>query len=283
MRHLHVTNGDAAGERIRTSGVEGVVLPWRDVLHEGPVPALPSLEETSRVRARFIAGCGWGELAQVDADFRDRDQALCAFRGYAKTTLWFEHDLYDQLQLIQLLHWFSGRELNGAELGLICIGEHPGVEPFHGLGQLTPSQTAALLPTSQPVSAEQLRIGCRAWEAFVSDDPGDLEDLAGRDLEALPFLAPALRRLLEFYPATGDGLSRSERQLLEALADGESELPRLFQVSQSDREESPFMGDSTFLLLVRSLAAGRRALVRFARGPEPGATSRGLTRPASRS
>ena len=39
---LHVTNGDAAGDGIRQAALAeqagDAVLPWRDVLHDGPVP-----------------------------------------------------------------------------------------------------------------------------------------------------------------------------------------------------------------------------------------------------
>src|SRR6185503_56200 len=52
---LHVTNGDVVAERLRAAGFADV-LPWREVLHEGPVPAGSDLHET---RARFLASCGW--------------------------------------------------------------------------------------------------------------------------------------------------------------------------------------------------------------------------------
>jgi hypothetical protein len=59
---LHITNGDSAAEVIRRAGVQGDVLPWRDVLHEGPVPQGLSLEELLGVRARFIAAAGWASF-----------------------------------------------------------------------------------------------------------------------------------------------------------------------------------------------------------------------------
>ena len=36
---LHVTNGDSAANTLRQTALGGAVLPWQDVLHEGPVPA----------------------------------------------------------------------------------------------------------------------------------------------------------------------------------------------------------------------------------------------------
>ncbi len=37
---LHITNGDATLPELRRTGLTGDLLPWRDVLHEGPVPLL---------------------------------------------------------------------------------------------------------------------------------------------------------------------------------------------------------------------------------------------------
>ncbi|MEJ2177800.1 MAG: hypothetical protein P8Y12_07580, partial [Gammaproteobacteria bacterium] len=59
---LHITNGDSTVCLLRAAGIEGEYLPWRDVLHDGPVPGGITLEQLSKVRAKFIAGSGWGEL-----------------------------------------------------------------------------------------------------------------------------------------------------------------------------------------------------------------------------
>jgi hypothetical protein len=104
---LNITNGDCTVKRMAAAGIPGVILPWRDVLHDGPVPAGLSLEQLSAVRAQFISERGWGEPAAIINSFAERDQQLHAYRNYAKTILWFEHDLYDQLQILQLLAWFA--------------------------------------------------------------------------------------------------------------------------------------------------------------------------------
>src|SRR5438477_105048 len=47
------------------AGVEGKIIAWRDVLHEGPVDSSLSLEELSKQRARFIASNNWDDLARA--------------------------------------------------------------------------------------------------------------------------------------------------------------------------------------------------------------------------
>jgi hypothetical protein len=105
---LFITNGDSAAGRIEASGLAGEILPWRDVLHEGPVPCGLSPEELSDVRARFLAERGWTSLAEARRDFARRDATLAGYGDHEEVVLFFEHDLYDQLQLIQVLDWFVG-------------------------------------------------------------------------------------------------------------------------------------------------------------------------------
>ena len=115
-RILIITNGDSAVDTLKEAGIVADFLPWRDVLHDGPVPANLTLEELSLIRAKFISELGWGEHEDVMNNFQDRDSKLTTFRDYEEVILWFEHDLYDQLQLIQLLDWFSQQELDGTKL-----------------------------------------------------------------------------------------------------------------------------------------------------------------------
>ena len=111
---LNITNGDVAADRIRRSRIPGEVLVWRDVLHEGPVPGGLSLEELSDVRAHFLAGCPWGlSEPSVREQFARRDEHLRRWADYEDVVLWFEHDLYDQLQLLQLLDWFADTDADG--------------------------------------------------------------------------------------------------------------------------------------------------------------------------
>lgn len=56
MTDLVITNGDAAGELLRRSLPGAEVLPWRDVLHEGPIPLTGTLETLTAGRIEYLAG-----------------------------------------------------------------------------------------------------------------------------------------------------------------------------------------------------------------------------------
>lgn len=257
---LHVTNGDATATKMRESGIGGTVLPWRDVLHEGPVPAGMSLTDLSRRRARFIADAGWAGEAETRRSFGERDAALGRFRDHEAVLLWFEHDLYDQLQLIQILDWFADQERGQTPLGLICVDAVPGYLRFRGLGELRPSDLASLVEAQQPVGAAHFALAKDAWRAFRSPDPRAIESVLADGTAALPFLAGALVRHLEQFPAVGDGLSRTERQVLDLVAADVRAPVRLFEAAQ-DLEERPFMGDTVFWTHLARLTDGPMPLL----------------------
>jgi hypothetical protein len=264
---LHVTNGDAVLAGFRAANIGGEQLAWRDVLHDGPVPMTATLEELSEVRARALAAFGWGAYAELRASFARRDAALARRGEHEEVVLWFEHDLYDQLQLLQLLDWFALHGTGGARLSLIEIGSFPGVEEFYGLGQLDGEQLRQLLPLRQPVTMRQLRTAAAVWRDFRADDPLPLAAWAKTPQEELPFLAPALRRFCEEYPSTRDGLARGERQVLRAVAEG-ARQPEEIYLRSWKAEECPWADSSIFLRLEGLAAATAPAVSREANGYE---------------
>jgi hypothetical protein len=227
---LHVTNGDSAGNTLRQTTLGGAVLSWQDVLHEGPVPALPPAELRA-VRARFLSQCGWGSERSLLESLERRDRLFeHALEADTSVVLWFEHDLYDQLQLLQ---------------ALTLAGDSPLelIQADADLGPLAPDELEALWPRRQPVMLHLRALAREAWDAVCAPEPSGLVELAGRETPALPHLGPALRRLLEELPDAPTGLSRTERQLLEPLLDSPRRPTELYLASQA-REEAVFLGDA---------------------------------------
>ncbi len=142
--------------------------------------------------------------------------------------LWFERDLFDQLQLVQIL---------------AAAGQTPATLVDLGEPTEQPADLASLDRT--PVARDQRELAEQAWSAFREPDPRALAELAATESAALPFLPEALHRLLEELPAVADGLARSERELLEAVAGGANGRHEAFAAFQR-REERPFMGDTVF-------------------------------------
>ena len=253
---LHVTNGDAAAGRIRALGLPGDLLPWRDVLHDGPVPRCADDSELRRVRARFLADCGWTRYEQALDGLESRDFQLGQALESTEVHLWFEPDLYDQLQLLQVLDLI--RRTDGiAEVFLVSSDDF--------LAMASSEQLLAWNEARVRVTEAHLAIGTRVWDAFRASDPLELGRQATQNLQVLPYLGQALKRLIDEYPSVSDGLARSERQALAAIWSGDCTAEEAFRASAA-REEFAYLGDGSFERYLVRLGAGATPLLRFADG-----------------
>lgn len=244
---LHITNGECAARLIREAVPGAEILCWDDVLHEGPVPA-GSTVALREARARFLAACGWALYADAFRSLEERD-ALVA--SAPEVTLWFEHDLFDQLQLLQALDTVRGRTWL--------------VQTDTYLGRMAVEQIASAWESRQPVTDATRDLAARAWAAFRSPDPTEIEAVLGGDTSSMPHLARALTRHLEQFPAFRDGLARTERQILEALAGGARNRREAFLADQK-REAALFMGDAAFDLWILRLLGDRDPLIDEVKG-----------------
>jgi hypothetical protein len=239
---LHVTNGDIVVDLLRRAGLADAGLAWADVLHEGPVPAGLDDAGLRRVRAEFLAGADGVDAPAALARLEARDRVLAANRD-GEYLLWFEADLYDQLQIAQILAAMGDLGVAPGRVTLVCIGEYPGIAHFGGLGELEPAQLGGLLGAAARLTPDALDLGAAAWAALRADHPGDLGAIAASRSPELRFLGEAFDRLSREYPSTRDGLSLTERRLLAATMRDDGAAAGAVFARVGEREARPFLAD----------------------------------------
>lgn len=226
-------------------------------MHDGPVPGNISFSELSIVREEFIIGCGWGTQEDVKKHFAERYNELNSINKYDKVILWFEHDLYDQLHLLQILDWFQENKQNKLELSIICTDRY--------LGALSPDEMNGLFKFEESITEEHLRIANIAWSAFRASSPEQWHDLLDMNTDILPFLKGSIIRLLEEYPSAENGVSRTAQQALRIISEGEARPGRVFGRSQ-ELEDRVFLGDSCFWDILHEFLASSPPLLELPKG-----------------
>ncbi len=245
---LHVTNGDIVADALAATSLPGTTLVWADVLHAGPLAVEPT--RSRKVRAAFLARHGWGEAAILEAHLERRDALLAeAHREGRPIVLWFEHDLFDQLLLLQLLAALSGAHPGPVEL----------IQTDTHLGSLGRSELEALWPTREPVTTDTLADAAAIWGAVCA---GELEAASAIWCDALPYVEPALERLREERLEP----SRTKRQLLAAFAAGPATASVAYVASQAE-EDAAFLGDAWAYAVIGELVDD--GLVEAADGAAP--------------
>ena len=232
---------------LSAAGVPGTIMAWDDVLHDGPVPGGLAAPKLARVRARFLAGDE--APAPIEARLLERDERLAGASG--RVVLWFEHDLYDQLQLIQVLDRLTGRP----HVEIVPQDTHIATDSREGL--------AGKFGTARKVTTEAVKTAAEVWSTFTAETPEALAaNFRANSPPLLPHLRGALRRWLEMFP-DGNGVGRTERLVLELLGTGPTSGLELFRRTQA-AEEARFRGDWSFWGVLDGLRSG---LIQADKGP----------------
>ncbi len=251
MARLIITNGESAADRMRESGIGQDILCWRDILHEGPAPETETLEDFSAIRAAFLAERGWSDPEQLGQAFTMRDRAVRDHTRFESVLIWLEHDLYDQLQLLQALDFFATEPPRDG-LALIQSGRH--------LGSESPNALKQHLRLMEPVTRLHLDLARMAWRSFRSPSPQAWAALLHFDLNLFPFLRSAILRQLEELPSAANGLTSTEFSILQLIQEGRVSPQSIF-AEFNDREDAQFMGDWSFWHILDQLGMGYSPLI----------------------
>lgn len=193
-------------------------------------------------------------------------EKLAGAESYDAITLWFDGCLLDQSMLCHILTCMRIKSLETVKL--ICVGEFPGIEPFDGLGQLSPEQLASIYDRRQNVTKGQFDFAERVERAFALQDLSELIILAGLRRAPLPWGPSAAARWLQEQPDEATGMGQLEKLALQAVRSGLRTPREIFIYSKAHDTHPVFWGDMTLWTKINNLATRIPPLVKL-KGPIP--------------
>ena len=260
---LHITSGDIAGERIANSTVSGEVFVWHDILYDGPrIPGWPD-EKTLGARARFLERLTGGGLARAsifDTLTAQYDKLKTA-AAYQRIVLWFDACLFDQAMLCHILTCLTVCRIT--EVELLCIDAFTGIDPYNGLGQLSPEQLASMYDSRKPVSPDTFTFAARVDRAFALQDLEDFKRLSALTKSPLPWIPAAIKRWLKEQPDKVTGLGRLEQLALEAVNAGCTKPYQIFSHAAKRDDPPQYWTDISLWARLNGLADREPPLLRI--------------------
>lgn len=220
---MHILNGDGTHHPFSKAGITGDVIIWREGLALGPVSADLNQQIFWDTRMDF-----WKSYDSVTKDLPEYNQIMMpqwhkvlSLDTEAEVTLWFEHDLFCQINLLAILAWVNDSERD-FNLHLISIDRHPAHESFKGMGQLSPHQLAELFRNRVKINKSDLQFASGIWQNYCSSDPMELQSkvLESHFPRSLQFLKDALLLHLHRFPSTFNGANEIENVALDILKTG---------------------------------------------------------------
>jgi len=260
---LHITSGDIAGGSLAKAGLPGEVFVWHDILYDGPRnPGWPN-EDTLSARALFLEETTAGGLdrERVLETLRSQYRKLAEAATHERIVLWFDACLFDQSMLAHILTCMHHKGILKVEL--LCVDAFPGIEPFHGLGQLLPEQLASLYDNRISVNEEQFSFAVLVDKAFATQTSAMLTELSAMTEAPLPWIPAAVTRWIQEQPDTTSGLGRLERLALATVRSGYETPGKIFASVAAADTPPQFWGDTILWAKINGLADCVPPLVRI--------------------
>jgi hypothetical protein len=143
-----------------------------------------------------------------------------SFANYDEVVLWFEYDLFCQVNMLALLHWFNQQDRTGTKVSLICVGKEAGYDKLVALGEINPDRFPELFERRRIMGTQEFAFATDVYEAWCSSDPTDLETYTMLPSNEFPYLANAIRSHFRRFPSLQTGLTEIEQKIIDLINSG---------------------------------------------------------------
>ncbi|WP_222984236.1 DUF1835 domain-containing protein [Flagellimonas meishanensis] len=213
---LHITNGDAFTSRLQSLKIKGDIITWREMLCEGKTLCAVGSESFWKTRFEFLnKNYKISKSWFVEKTLKEY-RSLCNHKQQDQIVLWFEYDLFCQINMLAVLSWLKTHRRH-AEISLICSGNEEGGDTLYGLNELSDEKLLKLYEKRTLLSQDDIEFADYVWQLYCSDNPIRLENIISNTDFSFEYLSDALKTHLRRFPTIKNGLNELENRVLETV------------------------------------------------------------------
>ncbi|OWW25873.1 DUF1835 domain-containing protein [Zobellia sp. OII3] len=211
---LHITNGDSFTERLKSLKLKGDIITWREMLCEGKTLTNVGSEPFWKARFEFLnknykVSKSWF-IEKTLKEYR----SLCNHKQQDEIVLWFEYDLFCQINMIAVLSWLKTNR-KYAQISLVCSGKEDNSNKMYTLNELNDEQLLKLYENKIELSQDDIEYADYVWQLYCSDNPIRLENLTDYGEFQFNYLSDAIHSHLHRFPSIKNGLNEMENRILQ--------------------------------------------------------------------
>lgn len=211
---LHITNGDSFTQKLKTLKLKGEIITWREMLCEGKTETNVGSESFWKTRFDFLhknykVSKSWF-VEKTLKEYR----SLCNHKQQDQIILWFEYDLFCQINMLAVLSWLK-KHRRYAEIYLVCSGDEDETNRLYRLNDLSDEQLLNSYENKLKLSQNDVEYADYVWQLYCSDNPIRLENLIDFDNYQFDYLSDAIKVHLRRFPTIKNGLNELENRVLE--------------------------------------------------------------------
>ena len=218
IKTLHITNGDCTTNYLKSLNFSGDFITWREMLCEGKTTTDVGSEDFWKIRFDFLKK-SYKVTKKTFIDFTLKEyRLLCQKKNQEEIILWFEHDLFCQINMIAVISWLK-RYRKDVPIFLICSGDIKGVKKRLGISELSKKQIKEHYDARVLLKQDDIEYADYIWQLYCSDSPLRLETVYKFDpMSPFTYLSEALEAHLKKFPSLHNGLNEIENTILTTAA-----------------------------------------------------------------
>jgi len=215
---LHISNGDSTTNYLRKLNFQGDFITWREMLCEGKTSSDVGSEHFWKSRFDFLKQSYKVTKKQfIDLTLKEY-RNLCNHKSQEEIVLWFEYDLFCQINMIAVISWLK-RYRKGRKISLVCSGEVKGSNKLLGLAELTEKQLKEQYQNKTELTIDDIEYADYVWQLYCSDNPIKLQNVYQyQQNTTFKYLIDSLLVHLQRFPSIGNGLNNVENSILDITA-----------------------------------------------------------------
>mmetsp|Transcript_2548 Transcript_2548/g.3031 ORF Transcript_2548/g.3031 Transcript_2548/m.3031 type:complete len:315 (+) Transcript_2548:858-1802(+) len=212
---LHITNGDITTNYLKKLKFSGEFITWREMLCEGKTTTDVGSENFWKNRYDFFK-TSYKVSKQKFIDYTVKEyRSLCNKKDQKEIVLWFEYDLFCQINMIAVLSWLK-QYRKGYNISLVCSGKVGKSKNLFSLSELNENQINKHYKNRIELSQDDIEYADYIWQLYCSDSPLRLETIYKfNPMSPFQYLASAIEAHLKRFPSIENGLNRIENNILE--------------------------------------------------------------------
>ncbi len=215
---LHITNGDSFTEKLKGLKLKGDIITWREMLCEGKTETNVGSESFWKTRYDFLhknynVSKSWF-IEKTLKEYR----SLCNHKQQDHIVLWFEYDLFCQINMLAVLSWLKAHR-KYAEISVVCSGKEDESDKMYGLSELSDEKLLGLYENRTVLGQDDIEYADYVWQLYCSNNPIRLENLKDYQDFKFTYLADAMHAHLMRFPTIKNGLDYLENHMLQLSAE----------------------------------------------------------------
>jgi len=251
---LHILNGDCTLVNFKNSNIKGDTLIWREMLCEGNISNDIGSDDFWKNRyAFFETNFNISKLDYYDKTLKEIIK-LEDLSHYSEVVLWFEYDLFCQINLLAACTFLLKSFRKNINYHLICTGKEKGKSELQTLTDYDPSKYKLLFDYKLKITRNNLLFAEKCWYLFVENNREKLKLFDFNQSAKFIYLQLAIDQHLKRF-SDKNGLNQIEYKILNLINSGLTDRNKIIkQLLIWQKKETVYgFGDMQYGMIIKNL------------------------------